>query len=152
MAVIRLDHFVKRRARRKLLDEQKPPWRAGGVSPRRWIVGDGIGRPKRLVIYGQNDFQRFRPRIVGLDDVTGLPAEDVQQQATQVLDARVAEVGQEGLMLDDDVGVDVSLRLQQRRRRDDEANRLEVAEPLLVGPKFGVFRHVMSSRGSGFQS
>jgi len=46
---------------------------------------------------------------------------------------------QESLMVWHDVAIDVSLRREQRRNRHDEADRLNVAEPFLMGDVFWVF-------------
>ena len=60
-----------------------------------------------------------------------------------VLVARQA--GQEPLVVRGDVAVDVGLGRQQGRNRDDEPDRLDVAEPFLVGewfPGLSPWRHL----------
>ena len=70
-----------------------------------------------------------------------LPPEDVAEQTGQVrhggggraVEADLLDPVEEPAVLRDDVAVQVSLGRDQRRRGDDQAGRLQVADPFLVG-------------------
>ena len=84
-----------------------------------------------------------------------VPAEDVGAESREVgeggnrlglvIDGHLGDELQEPVVLGDDVLVRERLDLRQRRRRDDEPDRLEVAEPLEVPAEFRVVDHGASS-------
>ena len=106
---------------------------------------DGVGRAERLVVLGERHFQRIgnRPSLDCSDQVGRLPAEHLRGEAGKVAGSpaegrfspskvtcstHVEEAGVVG----DDVLVGERSGGGQRRRRDDQADRLEVAEPFYV--------------------
>ena len=107
-------------------------------------LGDGVGRAERLVVLRQGDFERLGDRfaIRAAEQVGRLPAQDLCGEAREVADGRLRvvlalhgdlfdEIEEAGMVGDDVLGRE-RLRGSQRRRRDDEADRLEVAEPFLM--------------------
>ena len=135
---------VEVRGERQFLDEQEP-----ALAVR---IGDGEGRLQRLVVIGKDDFECGRTRIFRRHEIAGLPVEQcrVGEQVRERLEGRprllladgdVVEVFQRPSLLGRDVRVDECLALDECRRRHDEPDRLEVAEPVLMGEEFGIFGH-----------
>ena len=114
-----------------LLDQHEPLRLAAG---RVREFRDGVGRPERLVVLGERDFQRIRERsaFTGSDEIGRLPAENVGRKPGELPD-RGSRVGfalqgdvldaiEEAGMVGDDVLVrDTPAGGGQRGRRDDQA-------------------------------
>ena len=90
-------------------------------------------------------------RVAGLDGLQVLlpPAEHRMREFGEVADFRdrlvvfvARQACQKPLVVRGDVAIDVGLRRQQSRDRDDQADRLDVAEPFLMGQGFRVTRHL----------
>ena len=86
-------------------------------------------------------FERYRQlgqanllRRIGTDEILLLPAEQVDTQRFDVGDSRVVVVQErvETLLMGPDVAVDDDATLDQHRRGDDEPDRLDEAQPLVM--------------------
>ena len=116
-------------------------------------LGDGVGRAERLVVLRQGNFQRLGDRIAveAAEQVGRLPSQDLCGEAREFEDGRLRVVLtldgdlldeiEEAGMAGDDVLVRVHSGGSQRGRRDDQADRLEVAEPFLMRDEFRVSGH-----------
>ena len=116
-------------------------------------LGDGVGRAEGLVVLRQGDFERLGDTIaVGAAEQVGrLPSQDLCGEAREFEDGRLRVVLtlhsglfdeiEEAGMVGDDVLVRVCSGGSQRGRRDDQADRLEVAEPFLMRDQFRVSGH-----------
>ena len=111
------------------------------------------------MVLRENHFEGGRFRVVGGDEVGRLPVKQggVCEEGSQVgdsgnqlvaTDRQLLEVFEKPGVFGCDVRVDERLTLEQRRRGNDEANRLEIADPLLMGQEFGVFGHVSRTLGA----
>ena len=135
--------------------DQHEPWRRVASC---WLLvagelGDGVGRAEGLVVLRQGHFERLGDRIaVGAAEQVGrLPSQDLCGEAREVADGRLRVVltlhGDlfdelvEAGMVRDDVFIRVRSSGSQRRRRDNQADRLEVAEPFLMRDEFRVSGH-----------
>src|SRR5262249_13652098 len=59
---------------------------------------------------------------------------------------RLGDVAEEFLMFGQDVEIDVGLSVQQSGWGNDQAVRLQIAQPLLMSAKFGISCHAASLR------
>jgi hypothetical protein len=111
-----------------LLDEQQH----GRLIRARLAVHGGEGGSQHVLIVRQHHFQGGRQHGTAghAGEVARPPAEEVGQH-----------VGGEPLLPVEGVAVQVSLGLQQGRRRHDHADRLQEAEPVTVGQQLGVRGH-----------
>ncbi len=118
----------------------------GGVG-----VGDGVRGAKDVVLVREGDGERLgKRRAAGrAGEVAFLPAEELAGERREVEEARwvAREEAAEGLLLGGDVAVGDAPGGGERGRRDDEPDRLDVAEPLLVGAEGGVPGHQEGLRG-----
>ena len=103
--------------------------------------------PQRFVVLGERDLKRRVLRVAGLDGLEVLlpPAEHRAGEFGEVADFRdelvvfvARQARQKPLVVRGDVAVDVGLGRQHGRDRDDQADRLDVAEPFLMGEGFRV--------------
>lgn len=132
---VRTAGVVERRTGRDDGDEEEPA--VGGVG-----VGDGEGGAKGVVLVRERDAERLGERRAArrAGEVALLPAEEFACEGREVGEAkRVAgEEAAEGFLLRGDVAVGDDAGGEKGGRGDDEADRLDVAEPLLVGAEGGV--------------
>src|SRR5205823_13813095 len=91
------------------------------------------------------------PRLRTAEEVGRPPAEDAAKQTAHVVDGRDRLALADGHFFDplleailhvNDVAIDVGLGSDQGGRGDDEADRLQVAEPVPMRQQFRVLRHV----------
>jgi hypothetical protein len=148
MVSIPLDGLVDVKAGRNGLNQHQP-----GVGTVLWLdFLDRPGWPQRLVVIRQGDFEVGKRSLLArpADQIACLPAENVVDEAGEVgngwhgivaIDFHFLDPFKEPAMFGNDVSVDMGPGRVQRRRRHDEADRLQVAEPFLVGQKVGIAGH-----------
>ena len=111
-----------------------------GIGPRFWQSLDLLGNASELTYWGTPNCGKGQPGQIGHTGrrVTRIAVGD--RKAGDVLGEAALKVGQRGAINDD-------LRIHQRRRRDDESLRLDIAEPREVIGKDGVFGRGGGHRG-----
>ena len=131
-------------------DQHQPPLRRRGVGGRA-RVGDRVRGPQHVAVVGQGEAEVVGQGPAGqAPQVVVVPVEDVGEEAGQVVDGGLGLVvvvvgdadlvAQPLLQLDDlparhDAGAD------EGGGRDDEADRLQVADPLAVLVQLGAVAH-----------